>query len=689
MMSMSADNEVISALPDSWRRWNGARPEVTGAPANSIIALPGLEKLGVDGRTALLQAAATLGIPVDALALVMYSESRFDTKALNPLPAAGLTQLTVQANLPGYTTKEAVQAITGMDAADQINLVVVPFYQRIPNAAGADPGFLYMKNFLPALAGLSEETVLGQKDSEELLGHGSSLKLGVIYKANPGFDAQKRGYFTIGDAYATLERAALKANGQRMAVDGTTIAPPVTSFPDNGAVPMKAAGGPVDDPSYDRVIYAHPTGPQLCRVDQQGNLFADGDPGPCGALLVGHVYGLGPGGLVDLGNVGTDANGRATLTARAIKTAAGCGILGGCKRSKLTYTGDMFAGAKTAGGEWGHDPNVGDHNLSYPVQSAPWGQNGNAWGDAGFDAPPLEVQIVQPAPDEPMPMFDTMGYGMMLPQQSCPPPARKRIDGGQMVQLQSEPDLGFYSGFRAQGPGGFPVGETTAPRYAPVRRASGPSQADIVKKGIWQAFQDNQIDPYDWTNINVNGYTIVVMNEPLAVGGLRLPTSFMEQLEIAKALNALPVTKAISDARWAQAKQVLAQPIADPRGAVLNDPGQVIEYNKRIGPNTGEFRDGFWKESVLVAGLAPSGRGAMAQYGFRKAGGGTFQGGLPGDHDERWKDYSNTPTYVGRQATFNGQTVDLLDVIANGGPLGGPIPQWLVNKLRGTGEAGA
>jgi hypothetical protein len=192
-----------------------------------------------------------------------------------------------------------------------------------------------------------------------------------------------------------------------------------------------------------------------------------------------------------------------------------------------------------------------------------------------------------------------------------------------------------------------------------------------------------------WTTLTIDVYEISVTNEPLTVDGIRQPTSMLDAIEIAKKLKALPITPIVSDARWQKAGELGTQipgksGLGDKGGALMNDPDQVSRWNKKF-PNTGRFSDGFWKESVIVPGLKQKGKGALAQYGLRHPDGKMVQHGKPGDHDENWGDYSNTPTYMRRAAKKDGKTVDLLaELAAKGGcPLGAQIPDWLVKALKG------
>ncbi len=248
----------------------------------------------------------------------------------------------------------------------------------------------------------------------------------------------------------------------------------------------------------------------------------------------------------------------------------------------------------------------------------------------------------------------------------------------------------------AQGPGvGWGEVQDEHGKYvAGPGSVATPDQLAVIKRGVVEAVRQADYDRIDWTQIKVGDYDLMVMNEPISSHGLRLPTSFDDAVEVSKLLGALPITPVISDARWAQAKRVYARPLNDKTGALdYRTPGgadQVVRYNERIGPNTGEFRDGAWKELVVHPHLTESGRGSMAQYGFKDSDTHMFEHGGPSNHDLHYADYSDTPTYVSRFALKSGAKTDLLDEYARGGPLTAAIPGWLVERLRGDrGEVGA
>jgi hypothetical protein len=222
-----------SPVPASWQRWHGARPEPRGAPENTILAVPGLAAMSPKFRSGLLDMCAEMGIPIDSLATVICSESRFNPKALNPLPAAGLIQLTTGANLSDdFDEAHEIREVIAMSAEEQLEKVIRPYYARIKAAKGANPGHLYMLNFLPTDANKGEAFQLGVGEFEEVDVDGQMVRRlvgkpktwrGKVYQKNQGFDLgrPRRGYFTIGDVYGVAAGICKMAKGKRIAVDGT------------------------------------------------------------------------------------------------------------------------------------------------------------------------------------------------------------------------------------------------------------------------------------------------------------------------------------------------------------------------------------------------------------------------------------------------------------------------------------
>jgi len=128
-------NDVPSPLSGEWLKYSGARPELRGAPANTILAVKGLEGLSAEARGLMLDIAEASGIPVDSLAAVMSSESGLNPAAAYKLPngqifAAGLFQLTTGANLAGFTSKEAIAEVVKKTAEEQLDQIARPYFQR-------------------------------------------------------------------------------------------------------------------------------------------------------------------------------------------------------------------------------------------------------------------------------------------------------------------------------------------------------------------------------------------------------------------------------------------------------------------------------------------------------------------------------------------------------------------------------
>lgn len=230
----------VPPLPAEWARWFGARPEPRGAPENTILAVSGLYKMSPAFRAGMLDLCAALQIPVDALAAIMSSEAGFKPDALNPLPAAGLIQLTVGAHLPGFDTADKIRTVTTWSAERQLAEVVGPYYRRFgAKAAGATPGKLYMLNFLPAHADEDEVFILGVRDADKTPDAAnvapeeqSKLRFSAaIYRENRGFDRAGKGSITVGDVFASIATTCALAKGHRLAVDGTVIDPSQTSPP--------------------------------------------------------------------------------------------------------------------------------------------------------------------------------------------------------------------------------------------------------------------------------------------------------------------------------------------------------------------------------------------------------------------------------------------------------------------------
>ncbi len=231
----------IAPLPADWARYHGARPEVTGAPVNTILNFKGLSTNSAEFRMGLLGVCSRLGIPVDSMTCILSHESGINPKAHNPLPAAGIFQLTTGANLPGYTTKAEIESLLTMTAVEQLT-VLEAYYARTGNKyKGATPGQLLLANFLPVYYGKPEDFVIASippeldvgfkpaelvqlKEDRAKSGQGFTKAEGY-YIWNPGMDIRRVGEITVGDVYEGAAQVCAGPKGVRMRVDGSTFTP--------------------------------------------------------------------------------------------------------------------------------------------------------------------------------------------------------------------------------------------------------------------------------------------------------------------------------------------------------------------------------------------------------------------------------------------------------------------------------
>lgn len=246
-------------VPQEWQRFGGALPALRGAPANTILAVPGLAKQPPVVRAVLLDIAEQLQIPVDSLAAVISHESRWDERAKNPLGAFGLIQLTRGAKLPGFLGDSAGRVLE-LDAVEQLRTVAAPYFARVgAKVHGAHPGALAMVNFVPRDFGQAEGFVIAAKGGKDA----------QIYAANAGLGGAAGGskdQITVGDVYAHIAKTCAEAKGQRVAVDGTMVAPPPRLL---GSAPVSA---PVPSAPPPKVAPAPP-------LQQAPASFVGADPG--------------------------------------------------------------------------------------------------------------------------------------------------------------------------------------------------------------------------------------------------------------------------------------------------------------------------------------------------------------------------------------------------------------------------
>ncbi|MBK8254952.1 MAG: hypothetical protein IPK82_20130 [Polyangiaceae bacterium] len=266
-------------VPAEWLFYGGARPEVSGWPPKSVLAVFGLKNLPASVVRQVVATSQIVGVPVDTLAAVIAHESGWKPHALyfrdknddgtprkTPFVAAGLCQLTTAAHLEGFDTWEKVKAVASWSVERQLAEVVLPLWYKYRGLSGAHPGHGLMLNFLPDKAGESPETVLGEK--------GAAGFSGKVYSMNRGFDPTKKGTITIADVYASAARVCRAAKGVRVLASGKLWVP--RTRPQNApakptAAPLQLAthttpaakAEPPAEPSVDKPAAANQPAPSV------------------------------------------------------------------------------------------------------------------------------------------------------------------------------------------------------------------------------------------------------------------------------------------------------------------------------------------------------------------------------------------------------------------------------------------
>lgn len=157
-------------------------------------ARTGMQMSGLDPafQAKAQQVANNLGVSLDDLIGIMNHESGLNPGAVNPYTnATGLIQF-MPNTAKGLGT--SIDALKNMSAIEQLDYVE-KFYKPAAGKA-KDIGDLYMYTFLPAAVGKPDDFVLGAS--------GSGIKVfginqDALYNQNKVFDADKKGYYTVGD----------------------------------------------------------------------------------------------------------------------------------------------------------------------------------------------------------------------------------------------------------------------------------------------------------------------------------------------------------------------------------------------------------------------------------------------------------------------------------------------------------
>lgn len=215
-----------------------------------------------------------------------------------------------------------------------------------------------------------------------------------------------------------------------------------------------------------------------------------------------------------------------------------------------------------------------------------------------------------------------------------------------------------------------PVGERKA--------IAGAAEAILNPVAAWQA---GLVDNIKWLPLRIGEYEVWVAADCLAAFGQRLAWTFADCVSICKGWNMLPNTKAVVDARWTNGEKLVVNRTRPPNNKYYDKTlvKETTEWSSKIGAiRTDKILAGPWKEWVLddVKTL-----GQATNYGLWGINEKPIQS-LGHRHNDKHVDDTQMFAPLRRDAIRRGEKVDLLDELAKGCPLGGPIPPWLVTALR-------
>jgi len=172
-----------------------AQPAVTPAAARPVAGpVPGIEKLSPQFRAKAQLVANRLGINLDDFYRVMHFETggEFSPATRNRAGsgATGLIQFMPDTAKGLGTTTDALAKMTPEQQLDYVEKYLAPHKGKLGNLKD-----LYMAILYPAAVGKAEDTVLF-----------TPQKTPKAYLQNAALDTDKKGYVTVGDAVAAVQR---------------------------------------------------------------------------------------------------------------------------------------------------------------------------------------------------------------------------------------------------------------------------------------------------------------------------------------------------------------------------------------------------------------------------------------------------------------------------------------------------
>ena len=179
----------------------------TGQQPAAAGAVPGLDKLSQPFRTKADSIADRLGANRDDFYRVMHFETGGEMSPATTnragSGATGLIQFMPETAKRLGTTTAALAKMTPEQQLDYVERYLEPYKGKIGTLKD-----LYMAVLYPTAIGKSEDSVLFSPD-----------KMPSAYRQNAGLDAGNKGYVTVGDAVAAVERST---GGGARPTGGTT-----------------------------------------------------------------------------------------------------------------------------------------------------------------------------------------------------------------------------------------------------------------------------------------------------------------------------------------------------------------------------------------------------------------------------------------------------------------------------------
>lgn len=177
--------------------------------SDTLLAVPGIERLSPAGRRATVDVARLLGADPDDLVTVMRFESAgsFDPAKRNPFSGAtGLIQF-----LPS-TAEHLGTSVAELARMSQDAQIRGPVYKYLAGFRGSLGSLerLYLAIFYPAAMGLSDDAIVFRAGEPG-------------YEQNRGFDRQNSGVIRRGDIVATIRAVKASAGGQRVDVPAASF----------------------------------------------------------------------------------------------------------------------------------------------------------------------------------------------------------------------------------------------------------------------------------------------------------------------------------------------------------------------------------------------------------------------------------------------------------------------------------